>query len=498
MAEFDRRQFEQGQFQNGQFSQGEFAGNEFASNEFAQAQFTRSQFRRNSIQERRFAQARQQVSTFERRVFERRQFTIGDRIPETGQWEAIDDLGGVQFGEKIFNAEAVGQPVRVLGGTLDDVSVDEAANEASLFLAAGNCLGYLQGQVFNCEEDVEIDLIDFYLASNLKPFTALKLGGEGVFIPVKEPPDFGQVDGTVPLDIANKGRRVLAATINEQALNEVWVSRDDGLNWQRNVEGIELPTVPYSFFDIDAGSLFWIALENRVYSGNGVDPWELRYTSEAPIRSIYAKGDFVFGFQNQDVTGALIFYRSTDGGSSWQTQIFADITNAPGGKLTTSFAKGNEVIYARIASSDDGSTVERGLVSSDRGETWTRFNWAPMESPTITAAGGSGYGSHLVYAASDHFLALRNAGPSSIGVSQLWRSPNGLSWSRATEYPVAESAAPIPTYSVSGRIWLIIASNGEIHTSVRGEVFTPNQLDLSEYVDPSLGGFLLPLWGRSR
>lgn len=184
--------------------------------------------------------------------------------------------------------------------------------------------------------------------------------------------------------LAASGNTLYAATTGGTATtNEVYITQNNGQNWQRAGNG--LASLPTPFFTnrayklLPLGGKLYAAHDNGVIVNEGGN-WRTLY-SWPFIPGCYA----IAGSGNQLFAGAWFdgVARSLDGGASWS---FAN--NGLAGRATNAVFKDNGVLYAGVG---DGV-----LTSINDGQSWTRamtlgnsiYNFLAFESKVYAAGNG--------------------------------------------------------------------------------------------------------------
>lgn len=188
-------------------------------------------------------------------------------------------------------------------------------------------------------------------------------GGAGIFVS-QDGANWTAVNNGLALQgvstLAASGNILYAATAGGTAMtNEVYVTQNNGQNWQRVGNGLASlpsPILNNNVYELlPLGGKLYAAHENGVIVNEGGN-WRALY-SWPSLPGCYA----IAGSGNQLFAGAWFdgVARSLDGGVSWNP-----VNNGLAGRATYAVLKDNGVLYAG---------VEDGIFTSvNEGQTWTR------------------------------------------------------------------------------------------------------------------------------
>ena len=141
---------------------------------------------------------------------------IGNRLPITGRYEVLDSDGGISNnGVKVYNAqEQYGDRVLAYPRSDDTIALDsEKGSIVRPPTAFPTCPGYLQGQVFNCEEPKKKKVENFWVL--------FSLGGKMFVGGHKSVPEmiYDSTPPNKPLDLSPGSSNIL----------QIW---GDGVGWE--------------------------------------------------------------------------------------------------------------------------------------------------------------------------------------------------------------------------------------------------------------------------
>ena len=118
-------------------------------------------------------------------------------------------------------------------------------------------------------------------------------------------------------------------------------------------------------------------------------------------------------------------WTSTDGGQQW-TMTDSASSGVPAGALDLVAASGSRVVVAGYATTAGGGDVPIVMVSTDGGLHWKR----PV---SLATSGGMGGQVTALAVTGSGFVAEGQLGPAGAQRSVAWSSPNGLTWSGASD-----------------------------------------------------------------
>jgi serine/threonine protein kinase len=118
-------------------------------------------------------------------------------------------------------------------------------------------------------------------------------------------------------------------------------------------------------------------------------------------------------------------WTSTDGGQQW-TMTDSTGSGVPAGALNLVMASGNRIVAAGYAITKSGRDVPVVVVSTDGGLHWDR----PV---SLATSGGQGGRVTALAVTGSGFVAEGQLGPAGAQRSVAWSSPDGLTWSAASD-----------------------------------------------------------------